>query len=256
MEVFKYKGAEIVYKIMGDGDPIIFLHGFGLDSRMWSPQVNELSSSHKVITYDLRGFGKSSFPTSSYSHHKDLLALLDHLELESVNVVGHSFGGKVALDFTLEYPERVKSLTLIASGLGGFDFENKYFDSLVLLGKEGNVEELRKKLFSHQMFTSLREKTEVYSRVIEIVSGYSLWHFLNDDPVEGINPKANERLKEISVPVKIVVGSNDLQVQKDIAQRLSSEIKESELIVIPNAGHMVNMEEPKKVNLIISENIL
>lgn len=68
MSKFHYNGGEIDYSVKGEGDPIVLIHGFGLDGRIWNKQVEELSKTNKVITYDLRGFGKSSLPSAKYDH--------------------------------------------------------------------------------------------------------------------------------------------------------------------------------------------
>lgn len=69
-----YNDGQIYYEVIGSGDPIIFLHGFTLDHTTWKPQVEYFSKNYQVITYDARGFGKSSLPKSSYDHAADLQA--------------------------------------------------------------------------------------------------------------------------------------------------------------------------------------
>ncbi len=96
-----YNDGHIYYEVSGSGEPIVFIHGFTLDHRMWRPQVEFFAQDYQVITYDVRGFGKSSIPTQPYSHDDDLLALLTYLGIEQAHIVGLSMGGRIATNFTL-----------------------------------------------------------------------------------------------------------------------------------------------------------
>jgi 3-oxoadipate enol-lactonase len=109
----------------GAGDPLVFIHGFTLDSRMWAPQVRALCARYRVIVYDQRGFGRSDMPVVGvpYTHHDDLAGLLDHLGVPNAHIVGLSVGAVFALNLALVHPARVCSLTLLdTSGMDGFAF--------------------------------------------------------------------------------------------------------------------------------------
>ena len=125
--------GSLYYEVTGDGPPLVFLHGFSVDHRMWDSQVDFFAQHHQVIRYDLRGFGRSSLPTEPYAHVDDLRALLDHLQLTQATLVGLSRGGSVALDFTLTYPQRVDKLVLVDSVLGGYRWstEQRQLDQAV-----------------------------------------------------------------------------------------------------------------------------
>jgi pimeloyl-ACP methyl ester carboxylesterase len=215
---------------------------------MWKLQVEFFSKNHKVLIYDLRGFGKSSIPTEEYSHYDDLRALLDHLEIQKAKIVGHSFGGQVAIDFALEYPEYVDSLVLISTGLGGFSFENKLWNELSELK---DVKKIREKMLENEIFDSLRSDFEMNNLILNMVEEYSCWHFLNVDPVIKLNPSAVDILNELKCPVKVILGENDIDVQKDIAKKLEEDLN-IQAIKIPNSGHMVNLERPEVINDLIS----
>jgi|GEM_PF-7008155 len=120
--VLAYNNGHLYYETVGSGagDPIVFVHGFTLDRRMWQPQVGHFSKNHQVVTYDARGFGKSSLPGESYSHTTDLHALFNHVGIQQAHVVGLSMGGRIATNFTLAYPNLVKSLTLMDAALDGY----------------------------------------------------------------------------------------------------------------------------------------
>ena len=89
---------------------------------MWAPQVAGLASDYDLVRPDLRGYGKTPLPPEPYSQRADLLALLDHLGLGQVTIVGCSMAGAIAIDFTLEHPDRVDALVLIGPGISGARF--------------------------------------------------------------------------------------------------------------------------------------
>src|SRR4030095_8156327 len=89
------------------------------DSRVWDEQFKEFAKSYRVIRYDLRGFGRSAYPTTPFSHVEDLYALLKFLKVERASFAGLSLGGMIAMDFALEHPEMVERLVLTSSGLRG-----------------------------------------------------------------------------------------------------------------------------------------
>jgi len=256
MAILKHNNGEIYYSVVGRGESIIFIHGFGLDSRMWRPQVEELSKTHQVIAYDLRGFGRSSLPIAVYSHVDDLNALIGHLGVSVVALVGHSFGGEIALNYTIKYPEKIKNLFLIASSLSGYPFENILWEKLMELGKDSNIHEIKKRLLNHEIFDSLEDKAEVTNRVKRILKDYSCWHFLNKDLKKVEESDSMSQLEQIDIPVSIIIGEEDVKAQKEIAKILDKNLSKSTLNSIKDAGHMVNLEEPEKVSNIINKGVI
>ncbi len=103
-------------EILGQGHPVILIHGGFGDRRMWDQQFQELAAHYLVVRYDHRGFGRSSFPDQPYSPIEDLLRLMEELKIQQAHVVGNSIGGSLALDFALQYPERVNRMVLVAAG--------------------------------------------------------------------------------------------------------------------------------------------
>lgn len=239
--------GNLFYQATGDGEPIVFIHGFSLDHRMWIPQIEHFSKTNQVIVYDMRGFGRSSLPQDEYSHHDDLKALLNELNLQEINIVGLSLGGEVAIDFTLEFPEYVKGLTLISSSLGGYKSNVNW----TVNAKEEGIEKAKENWLKHKVFSHSINSDNIKKELEDMILDYSGWHWLHNDPRKKLNPPAKDRLEEIEAPVEIIVGEKDLTYYHDIGEFLSNNISNSKLNVIAEAGHMINLEEIKVTNKII-----
>jgi pimeloyl-ACP methyl ester carboxylesterase len=112
-------GARIHYEVEGSGDPVLFIHAGIANLRMWDDQAAALLDRYRVIRYDTRGYGETETEAVSFSNRADAAAVLDHLGEASAHVVGLSRGAVISLDFTLERPDRVRSLTVAAGGISG-----------------------------------------------------------------------------------------------------------------------------------------
>lgn len=246
MAVFKHNNGDINYTITGEGDPIVLIHGFGLDSRIWQKQVEELSKTNKVITYDLRGFGKSSIPTQRYSHSEDLNELLKELNIQNPIIVGHSFGGEIAGEYALKFPNEVNSLVLISPSLRGVK-PNSEFEIYRELGKAKDIEGLRKRILEKPTFKDFPEGSEEMELIKEIVNDYSGFHFTEEDPREHI--EGNQEIMNIQCPVDILIGERDEEVQKEVAMKFKDEIG-LDAKVIPDCGHIGILYKPEVTELI------
>ncbi|MDO8451643.1 MAG: alpha/beta hydrolase [bacterium] len=242
--IIKENNGRIYYEIEGKGEPVVFIHGFSLDRRMWSAQVPYFSRTHQVITYDLRGFGRSSVPQDIYAHHEDLYGLLSHLGIRSAHIVGLSLGGSVGIDFALLYQNAVKTLTIADSALSGYESRVDWN----IPAKEKTVQEAKDAWLRHEVFDATRDRHDVMERLRTMVADYSGFHWFQSVKRTKPKPSALERLHEIAVPTTIMVGENDLPYFQDIARILAQGIPDSKLHIIPGAGHMANMENPVAFN--------
>ena len=240
---------ELFYQSQGEGTPIVFVHGFSLDSQMWQPQVDGFSKTNQVTTYDMRGFGKSPTPTGLYSHIEDLHNLVNHLKIQKFHLVGLSLGGEVAIDYALTYPNTIRSLTLADSSLGGYSSPVDWR----VYAKEQGLKKAKENWLNHPVFATAKAKPEIFSQLKQMVGDYSGWHWLNQDTRTKLNPPAIDRLGEIHVPTQVIVGEKDLDYYHTIADILADKIPNSQLEYISHSGHMVNLESPKEFNLLISK---
>ena len=113
---------KLYYDIDGSGHPLTLIHGMLLDRSSWDDQFALFSQQYRVLRYDMRGWGESSQELAElpFSPRYDLLGLLDTLNIQKTYLLGLSGGGSIALDFTLEHPDRVATLILVSSGLSGY----------------------------------------------------------------------------------------------------------------------------------------
>jgi 3-oxoadipate enol-lactonase len=246
--LFTYHNGHIYYEEQGTGEPIIFIHGFTLDSRMWQPQVDYFSQNYRVISYDARGFGKSSMPDQPYSHVDDLTALMQHLGIAKAHIVGLSMGGRIAINFALDHPEKVYSLALLDAALDGF----KNTVDWDVHAHEVGVASAKVNWIHHDLFKETKNHPEAMKLLNPIVDDYSGWHWLHSDPQHPNSKRARERLHEIVAPTLILVGQKDLGYFHDIADVLATGISNCVCIDVPNAGHMVNLEAPETVNTLLT----
>jgi pimeloyl-ACP methyl ester carboxylesterase len=250
-------GARIYYDVTGSGSPVVFVHGFSLDTRMWDDQVEPFAAEYEVICYDVRGFGRSGSGTSDpFSSVDDLKALLDYLGYPAAHVVGLSMGGGIATSFAAVHPEATLSLVPVDSNLWGYRVSSAWNESVSGLGPtaaESGVEAARQVWLAHALFAPANEQPPVAARLRMMVSDFSGWHWLQRNGERGLDPPTIERLPRISAPTLVVVGERDLPDFLEIGEQLASRIPNARKVVLPGVGHMSNMEAPTAFNAVVLE---
>ena len=237
--------GQLYYEVTGTGAPVVLLHGFSLDTRMWDAQVQPLAQTHTVIRYDRRGFGRASLPVAPYSHVADLHGLLAHLQISNTALVGLSRGGSVALEFALTYPAQVEALVLVDSVLGGYRWSDEYraLDKTVWeTARTQGVDAGKTAWIAHPIFAPALEQAAIGEQFRAMVQDYTGWHFLNRDPDQRLDPPAAQRLHEIHCPTLVVVGERDLPDFQQIADLLHTGIVGAQKVVLPGVGHLASME--------------
>lgn len=250
--IAEVNGTRLYYETAGSGHPLIFVHGFGLDSRMWEDQFEAFAKRYQVVRYDLRGFGQSAVPTAEgYSHAEDLCALLAHLGIAEASVLGLSMGGWIATNFALVYPDKIRALILADSALIGFQWSsewNRLWAAIQAAEVEVGVEAARQLWLGHPLFAPALEQAEVAARLALIVSDYSGWHWDHSDSHRAIEPPDIQRLDQITSPTLVIIGEHDLSDFQDMATTLQQRIPHANLVRLPGVGHMTNMEAPERFN--------
>lgn len=237
----------LYYEIRGTGEPLVFVHAFSVDGRIWDPQITAFGSEFKVIRYDLRGHGRSAAPEEPYTAFDDLRALLDELAIERATLVGLSAGSEIAIDFAITYPDRVARLVLAAPGLGGYTAPPLPWAQPVFEAAGAGESRRAARLWAETpimaMHTNRAAEEVVTSLVME---NWRLWTYRRTE--QALSPPAIGRLEEISCPVLVIVGDRDLPHILDIASLIEAEVEDATTITIPGAGHIVNLDTPDAFN--------
>jgi 3-oxoadipate enol-lactonase len=250
-------GANMYYEVAGDGTPLVFVHGYALDRRMWDDQFEFFATRYRAVRYDLRGFGRSDVPTAGrFSNHDDLRRLFDHLGIERAHICGLSMGGGVAIDFALEYPDRVLSVIGIASALGGFTVDfGPMIPAMIAMqtaGREGNLAEAKRIWIESPLFVPANRDPAVAQRLGEMVDDWSGWQLTNQANHVDPDPPPAERLDQLSVPALVINGGLDNEGVLGVAVEIEAKAPNARRVVVPGAGHLTNMEAPDAVNDLIA----
>ncbi len=263
-------GTRLYYEIGGSGLPLVLMHGFSRDTRVWDDQWQTLARRHQVVRFDSRGFGRSALPTAeSFSPSEDLKALLDYLEIDHACVLGHSRGGLVASTFTLAYPETTKALILVGSGLPGFqppphlaaDPRNQeyveFWNSVYETARSSGVEAAKDVWRNSPVARPSLGRPGVAARLEEMLQDYSGWHWVNESRSrrprrlrEPQRPVAR-RLDEIKQPVLVIVGELELQGAHGVADYLEQNVRDVRKIALSGVGHYPMMEDPDAFNEVV-----
>jgi 3-oxoadipate enol-lactonase len=247
-------GAHLNYEIAGDGPNVTFIHPGLWDMRTWDREFATFADAgYRVLRYDVRGYGRSSRPQPgvSYSHVRDLEALLDSTDVIQTAIVGCSMGGGTELEFALAHPERVWALVLVASALPGFEptEEEEEWDAEVEAPIQAAIEggELeRAQDLSLEIWASLGTDDERGARIREIA--FDNLHVLEMDESAAwrLDPPPAHRLEEYDVPTLILDAEHDPPYMHRIADLLAREIMGSRKVVVEGADHVVNLRQPER----------
>ncbi len=246
-------GTRLRYQLTGIGPPLVFLHGFTLDLRMWDTQMATFTPHYQVLRYDLRGFGGSALTeTMVYDHADDLGALLDHLGIETAAIVGLSMGGGVALDFALAYPDRVRALVLADTMIGGYRWSGRWQAATAPIwnmAREEGVAPAKALWLAHRgLFSAALEQQAVAAALTQMIDDYSGWHWCNRDPHRKPTHPTIERLRQVTSPTLIVTGEHEDPDFVAQANLLSAQIPGAQSRVLPGVGHLTALEAPDAFN--------
>jgi pimeloyl-ACP methyl ester carboxylesterase len=241
--------AGLYYEVSGAGDPLVLIHAFSVDRRMWAPQVAALERRFRVIRYDLRGHGNSAAPSEPYAPHDDLRSVLDALGVARATLVGLSAGSTLAIDFAIAYPDRVRRLVLASPGLNGHvpSPPLTWTQPVFQAAGRGDTEDAAKLWAATPIMAVHGDPAAAATVKALVMSNLRLWTF-RTNPARPLTPEAIARLAEIKSPTLVVLGGKDLPHIKEIADLLARGVAGARLVTIPGAGHIVNLDAPDAFN--------
>lgn len=252
-------GINMAYDDAGSGLPIVLIHGFPLCRKMWHPQVTKLvEAGFRVITPDLRGFGESDAPDGPYSMElfsDDVIALLDHLEIEKAVIGGMSMGGYVLFNICERYTERLLGACFITTRATADDEAGKarrlqLAQDVMKLGPQVVAGPFEKLLFAEQSLTERPKLVEEVCRWMVATPSRGL--------AGGLLAMRERKdyssyLGNITIPSLAIGAAGDKVTPPENAQRIAAEISGGKLCIIPDAGHMANLEHPGAFNKCLIE---
>lgn len=259
---FNYKSFNIHYQVAGAGTPLVLLHGFGEDSEVWNNQIAALQSEAMVIVLDIPGSGKSKIGKDDFTEENLRLlntiefyaevvnALLEHLQITTCLMLGHSFGGYITLAFAEKYPAKLKGFGLIHSTSFADSDEKKENRKrgIALMEEYGGYSFMKNSI--PNLFTAAFKQNE-HERVdalIEKATNFETKALQCYYRAMINRPDRTLVLKESKVPVLIIAGKQDIVVPLNDSLQQAHQPSICHIHILNESAHMGMWEEPEKMN--------
>lgn len=255
MPQLQLTGARLYYETHGGGEPLVLIPGFGNGLWIWHKQVPCFADHAQVIVFDPRGVARSEqadAPLSIKTIADDVAALLEHLRLERAHILGASFGGFVAQEFALSYPEMTRSLVLACTSYGGAGHIPPTAETLAALAstKGLNTEERVREnlLYAFSPGYVEREPAEV-ERVIHLRAQNPVPEYIYLRQLQAaVGFDAAARVAEIKAPTLVITGDADRIVPPENSRNLAGRIPRAVLRVVPGGSHTFFIERADEFN--------
>ena len=236
--------------------PLVFIHGVGLDHKMWSPQINYFKN-YSTITYDLLGHGRTPFKKEKIKmqdYIEQLLSIIEFLKVEKINLVGFSIGSLIALNFATDFQKKLNSLTLIATTYKRTEEQRQAVIDRVNLAKLNKPisqlamkrwftdEYLKKNPIIYDKFTKILTKNGEDQK--NFIKAYELFAHYKDDL---------EKIKKINTKTLVMTGSIDPGSTPEMSKKLSNDLNNSLYTEINNGKHLCSIECADDVNINIKK---
>ena len=255
-------------EVKGEGEPLVFLHGFTGDTTTWSRITDQLSSTYRCISIDLIGHGRTGAPQdfARYTMDRvsgDLSSVLDALEIDQAIFIGYSMGGRTALHFSVKYPQKVKALILESASPGLKSSEERanrrakdheLAFKMKRVGIEGFIDFWQDiPLFKSQKKLPAADRAEIRKqRLSQSILGLS-------NSLKGMGTGAQDSLWDelsgLSFQVHLLVGELDEKFVR-IANEMKNLNPDFQIMTFSNTGHAIHVEEPRKFGTIIEDLLL
>jgi 3-oxoadipate enol-lactonase len=255
MPTARVNGIDVRYTVTGSGPWITLSHSLACRLEMWNEEVKHLSKHFTVLAYDTRGHGETSAPAIPYTLDMiadDIKGLFDHLKIERSHWVGLSMGGVYGLAAALKYPGILETLVLA-------DTSSKLSDDGVAAFKD-RVAKVRSEGMESMVEPTLKRwfKDSFRAGSPKLMERVARW--IRNTPADGYIGccaaipmiDVTHRLGEITVPCMVIVGADDVAMPPAMAEILDRNLPHSELVVIPDAGHLSNLEQSGAFNAALS----
>jgi 3-oxoadipate enol-lactonase len=251
-------GQRLYYESHGEGEPLLLVMGLGTDHLAWALQLPEWSKHYRVVVFDNRDVGQSSYADAPYEiadMAQDTLALADELGLDSFHLLGMSMGGAIAQEAALSAPERVRTLTLVVTFAGtgrwGAERARIWGASVLRTPREEHVDMLLLLTLSRRLYEESPEFVD-YIRNAVLTNPYpqAPEAFVRQlDAASGHDTR--DRLGSLAMPVHVIGAEHDMLVPVWLSREIAELIPDSKLTVIEEAPHAVNIEPAQELNRVV-----
>lgn len=250
-------GGAIYAEVSGEGAPLVLIHGWPLDHRLFNRQVGPISESLCVITYDRRGFGRSTAPPNLSLELDDIDSLLNALDLESVHILGMSQGGRIALRYAATRPDRVRSLILQGAVVDGLEVyehpeEKIPIEEFAELARAGQLDQVISRWLSHPLMRLPSSEKDAIALINDILGDYTGGDLVSFDPDSyAFSIDVLEQMSAFERPVLIVTGAHETATRHAHAAELLRRLPDCKEVVLLQSGHLANLTEAVEYNLAI-----
>ena len=246
--------TQIYYESVGEGAAVVFIHAGIADSRMWDPQFEDVPDGLRFVRVDLRGFGHSKIPREPYTDCEDVLAVMDHLEIEKAVIVGCSIGAEAALDLATFAPYRLSGLVLIGASAPGFkppsaDYRSPQWPEAIEAFDAGDMRRVAELEAEIWVVGRNRNRSDVDQAVFALVEEMDLAALKTENKRDERRKAPElEALPHVDIPCLIVVGEHDLPQLLEAAEHLEETFDHATRVVVENAAHLPSLEQPDTFN--------
>jgi pimeloyl-ACP methyl ester carboxylesterase len=251
-------GGNLYVEVAGSGPPVLMIHGWALDHRLFDMQVRDLSDRFQLITFDRRGFGRSTAPPDLRRELEDIDCLLNALGLDQVHLLGMSQGGRIASRFAVSHGHRLRSLTLQGAAVDGPEIRVPVTEVVPMveyaaLAARGRMTSVRERWLAHPMMRLDGASAQVRELVECMLQDYSGADLIAYDPDSyGFERNVLQALTSFSRPTLILTGSAESASRQAYAKLLLQHIPDSSEVMLAGCGHLCNLTSADTYNAALS----
>lgn len=253
--------AELVCDVAGDGPPVVCLHAGVADRRVWATTTERLANHFRVYAYDRRGFGETTYDLEVFSHAKDLEAVIGVIDAQDVVLIGNSQVGRIALDYTVNHPERVRALILVAPAISGSPPPQNVPRWVLGLDEAadaawepGDIAEANR-LEAHLWLdgpSAAEGRVGGKERALFLEMNKRI--LTAPDPGEATEPpSAWDRLEELVTPTLVLFGDLDLGYLRSYARELAVRASDGRFVELAGVAHLPMLEAPGPFGAVVEE---
>ncbi len=246
-------GLRIGYDLVGGSGPVVvFLHGVGSDRRVWRDQIDDLGRDHRALALDFRGHGDSQIPVERIDRlafAADVVGVLSALRLGPAHLVGLSMGGVVALETYKLYPDTVLSLTLADT----FAHFPGWEDGMVR--RERDLREMSMREIAEERIPACLKPAPDPRKLREAVEQMAAKdkRVYSESSAATWSPDFRAMLPDVRVPTLVLWGEHDTLTSREVSEELHASIPGARLLVLPDAGHISNLDNPAAFSAALRE---